>query len=147
MTVGGRTSCALWSRKSGATKTESRNGSRMPPSLQALKSSTSCRTFNAFHELKMGVGLLFSSSIYQRACCHLVGSFSNQNAFPSTDFFSPIDGDLAAFLPTPFLHPFVLSSLHGGSRARFFPKAVSWGTLKCHRDKSYLLKLPSTNRP
>jgi hypothetical protein len=61
--------------KSGATKTESRNGSCMPPFLQGAERVPLLIDLNAFHELEMGVGLLFSSSIYQRACCHPVGSF------------------------------------------------------------------------
>jgi len=62
--------------KSGATKTEKQKRKlHALPFCKALKKSHFSSTLNAFHELEMGVGLLFSSSIYQRACCHPVGSF------------------------------------------------------------------------
>lgn len=104
--------------KSGATKTEAETEAACLPFCKALKESHFSSTLNAFHELEMGVGLLFSSSIYQRACCHPVGSFSNQNAFPSTDFFSPIMGEVAALLFSSQAL-YVAAPAHG-----FFPKSV-----------------------
>ena len=70
----------------GRNKDGSRNG-KLHVSLSAgAEESHFSSSLNAFLELEMGAGLLFSSSIYQRACCHPVGSSSNQNTFPSTDF-------------------------------------------------------------
>ena len=111
----------LLPEKSGATKTEAETEVAHLPFCKALKESHFSSTLNAFHELEMGVGLLFSSSIYQRACCHPVGSFSNQNAFPSTDFFSPIMRR-SGCAPEPSCITLVPSSLRGSSRARLLPK-------------------------
>jgi hypothetical protein len=122
MTGGGRTPAALCSLSGiGRNEDGSRNG-KLHASLPAsAEESHFSSTLNAFQELEMGVGLLFSSSIYQRACCHPVGSSSTQNTFPSTDFLFT-NHRRRGCVPKPFLYLFVPSSLRGSSRARILPR-------------------------